>query len=120
MAKVRPTTYIAAVSGRLAPGEDSYLATNKHTGRTYVVHVKHPYRGPWSDKQVAHRKAFAQRSKTASAWLRANAPKYRGGVATAEYKAMMRRFRAQTDTGNIFSFVAKHYENGKIKSFIRK
>ena len=120
MAKVRPNAIIATISGKLARGEDVYLATNKRTGRVYAVQVIRPYRGPWSDKQVAHRKAFGERSKTAAAWLAANDPKRNGGEETAEYKAMLRKYNRQNKTSNIMAFVVAHYENGKIKSFIRK
>ncbi len=108
------------MSGKLTAREDVYFATNKHTGRMYVTHVAHPYHGPWSEKQIAHRQAFALRSKTAKEWLIANDPKRNGGEMTDEYKAMMRKYNAQHKIGNIFAFVSKHYENGQIKSFMTK
>lgn len=118
MTKVKPIACISSISGKLVRNEDVYLATNRKTGRMYGVHVVHPYHGPWSEKQVAHRKAFAQRSKTASEWLRRNDPNRNGGTATDEYRAMKRKYDAQHKIGNVFAFVAKHYENGKIKSFL--
>ncbi len=120
MAKVRPAAYISSISGKLAQGEPTYYATNRHTGRTYAVYVKNPYRGPWSERQTAHRDNFRLRSKTASAWLAANDPKRNGGTETEEYKAMMRKYNKQTKIGNVFAFVAKHYDNGTIKPFTRK
>jgi len=118
MAKVRPASPFASISGKLSKRDKSYLRTNKHTGRVSVCYVDNPHQGPWSEKQTDHRKAFALRSKTASQWLKDNDPKRNGGNATKQYKAMLRKYNAQHNIGNIFAFVAKHYKDGAIQSFI--
>lgn len=118
MAKVRPASSIASISGKLSKREKTYLRTNRHTGRMSMVCVENPHQGPWSEKQTAHRKAFAQLSKTASQWLQQHDPKRNGGVADREYDAMLRKYKAQHDIGNIFAFVAKHYKDGEIQSFL--
>lgn len=118
MAKLRTASPIASISGKLSKKDKSYTRTNRHTGRVSLVCVEHPYDGPWSESQTVHRKEFALRSKTASQWLRTHSPKHNGGKVSAEYAAMLRKYNAQRQIGNIFAFVAKHYRDGKIQSFL--
>lgn len=118
MAKIRMALPFASISGKLCKNDKSYTRTSKRTGRVSHVIVDNPYTGPWSEAQQNHRKAFALLSKTASQWLKDNDPKRNGGIATAEYKAMLRKYNAQHKIGNIFAFVAKHYKDGNIQSFL--
>lgn len=118
MAKARPTPTISSISGKLSRRDRMYIRTNRHTGRIFIVCVENPHKGPWSEAQVANRKHFAQISKTASQWLKDNDPKCNGGTCTTEYKAMLRKYNAQHRIGNIFAFVAKHYRDGEIISFL--
>ena len=118
MAKIKTIYPIASISGKLSQNSKTYTRTNKHTGRVSLVCVENPYNGPWSEAQTEHRKSFAMRSKTASQWLRTHSPKYNQGKASKEYIAMLRKYQAQIKIGNIFAFVAKHYRDGEILSFL--
>lgn len=118
MVKIRPASFIASLSGKLDRREDIYVRTYRRTGNMQLVVVENPYHGPWSDAQIAHRAAFGKRSKTASQWLKDNDPKRNGGTATEEYKAMLAKYYAQHDIGNIFAFVSKHYRDGEIQTFL--
>ncbi len=118
MVKIRPASFIASLSGKLDRREDIYVRTYRHTGNMQLVVVENPYHGPWSEAQIAHRAAFSKRSKTASRWLKDNDPKRNGGTATEEYKAMLAKYYAQHDIGNIFAFVSKHYRDGEIQTFL--
>lgn len=115
MTIITTTSPIASISGKLHKDDDFYVATKQRTGTVYMVNRSRHQSAPWSDKQKAHRKAFALRSKTASAWLKANDPKYVGGKGTEAYQRMLARYKAQHKIGNIFAFVAKHYRDGKIE-----
>lgn len=115
MTKIETISPIASISGKLHKDDDFYLATKRKTGTVYMVNRRHEFHGPWSEKQQEHRKAFAERSHTASAWLKENDPKHVGGKGTEAYQRMIVRYRAQHKISNIFAFVAKHYYDGVIE-----
>ena len=114
MAKITTTSPISSISGKLNPDDDFYVATKRRTGTVYLVHRSRKQSVPWSEKQIAHRKAFAARSKAASEWLKANAPQYEGDRGTEAYQRMLSQYQAQYKIGNIFAFVCKRYRDGVI------
>lgn len=114
MTKITTPSPIAGISGKLHPDDDFYLATNRRTGTVYMVHRDQKPSVPWSEKQIAHRKAFAARCKAVSAWLKANAPQHKGDKGTEAYQRMIARYKAQYKIGNIFAFVCKQYRAGVI------
>lgn len=114
MTKITTTSPISSISGKLNPDDDFYVATKRRTGTVYLVHRSRKQSVPWSEKQIAHRKAFAARSKAVSAWLKANAPQYEGDRGTEAYQRMLIQYKAQYKIGNIFAFVCKRYRDGVI------
>lgn len=114
MTKITTPSPIAGISGKLLPDDDFYLATSRRTGTVYMVHRDRKLSVSWSEKQIAHRKAFAARSKAASEWLKANDPKHVGGKGTEVYQRMLARYKAQHKISNIFAFVSKQYRDGVI------
>lgn len=114
MAKITTTSPISSISGKLNPDDDFYVATKRRTGTVYLVHRSRKQSVPWSEKQIAYRKAFAARSKAVSAWLKANGPQYDGDKGTEAYQRMLVRYKTQYKIGNIFAFVSKWYRNGVI------
>lgn len=114
MAKITTTSPISSISGKLNPDDDFYVATKRRTGTVYLVHRSRKQSVPWSEKQIAYRKAFAARSKAVSAWLKANAPQHNGDKGTEAYQRMLVRYKAQCKIGNIFAFVCKQYRDGVI------
>lgn len=114
MAKITTLSPINGISGKLHKDDDFYLATKRRTGTVYMVNRERKISTPWSEKQIAHRKAFAARSKAASAWLKANAPQHEGDKGTEAYQRMLVRYKAQHKIGNIFAFVCKQYRDGVI------
>ena len=114
MAKITTLSPIMGISGKLHKDDDFYLATKRRTGTVYMVNRERKLSASWSEKQIAHRKAFAARSKAVSAWLKANAPQYEGDRGTEAYQRMFARYKAQHKIGNIFAFVSKWYRNGVI------
>lgn len=114
MTKITTTSPISSISGKLNPDDDFYVATKRRTGTVYLVHRSRKQSVPWSEKQIAHRKAFAARSKAVSAWLKANAPQYKGDMGTEAYQRMLSQYKAQYKIGNIFAFVCKRYRDGVI------
>ena len=114
MAKITTLSPIMGISGKLRKDDDFYLATKRRTGTVYMVNRERKLSVPWSEKQIAHRKAFAIRSKTASAWLKAHGPQHEGDRGTEAYQRMLARYKAQHKIGNIFAFVCKQYRDGVI------
>ena len=114
MTKITTTSPISSISGRLNKDDDFYVATKRRTGTVYLVHRSRKQSVPWSEKQIAHRKAFALRNKAVSEWLKANAPQHDGDKGTEAYQRMLARYKAQYKICNIFAFVSKWYHDGVI------
>ena len=114
MTKITTTSPISSISGKLNHDDDFYVATKRRTGTVYLVHRSRKQSVPWSKKQIAHRKAFALRCKTVSAWLKANAPQHNGDKGTEAYQRMLAQYKAQHKISNIFAFVSKRYRDGVI------
>lgn len=114
MTKITTTSPISSISGKLNADDDFYVATKRRTGTVYLVHRSRKQSVPWSEKQIAHRKAFAHRCKTVSAWLKANAPKHDGDKGTVAYQRMLVQYKAQHKISNVFAFVSKRYRDGVI------
>lgn len=114
MTKITTTSPISSISGKLNPDDDFYVATKHRTGTVYLAHRSRKQSVPWSEKQIAHRKAFAIRSKAVSSWLKVNGPQHEGDKGTEAYQRMLARYKAQYKIGNVFAFVSKRYHDGVI------
>lgn len=95
---------VAAASGKLCNRENQYFFTNKRTGKVYCA-TYHPREMSETENTLAAKKTFANRSKLASAWWKANKPKSEKEQGTEAYIALMKAYKAQHDVGNPFAFL---------------
>lgn len=119
MAKIIPTSLVAAISGRTCQNDSTHFATNKVTGKVYAVKVCNPAdcSNP-TDKQQEVRTAFATASAIVKAWRAANAPTAQSPLGSAEFQAMMKQYKAQHKVGNWMAFVRTKIKDGAVPSFV--
>lgn len=119
MAKITPTSLVAAISGRTCQNDSTHFQTNRQTGRVFAVKVCNPCDG--SDPTAAQqqvRTAFTQMQAIAKAWRVANAPSDTQPKGSAEFQAMMRQYKAQHKIGNWLAFVRTKIQDGAVPSFL--
>lgn len=104
MAKFRLISYFSGASGKLCGQENVYLRQNRQTGKTCAVEIHNPYDGPATEKQIAQRKAFGDKTKIVAAWLRANRPSDAQPKGTEAYQALRKEYKAQHKYGSISAY----------------
>lgn len=115
MAKITPVSIVQGISGKICQHDETYFATNKQTGKVYAVKVCNPSTAEPSEKQIAHRKEFGEKTKTAAAWLKANKPTDTNAKGSEAYQAMLLGFKSQHKVGNVMAYIRQHIgEDGKV------
>lgn len=119
MAKITPTSLVAAISGRTCSLDSTHFMTNRRTGKVYAAKLCNPCDGSDpTEKQQQARINFATQASIAKAWRAANAPSEAQPKGTEEFQAMMKLYKAQNKIGNWYAFVRTKIKDGAIPSFI--
>lgn len=105
MAKFHLISVFSGASGKLCGTEKVHLRQNRQTGQTYAVEVHNPYDGPATEKQMAQRKAFGDKTKLVAAWLAANRPNDQRPKGTELYQRVHAAYKSQHKVGSISAFV---------------
>ena len=84
MAKITPIDVIKGISGKYGGNSNDYFATNTSSNKIHLAKLKNPYKGPFTDKQLAQQEVFASRQAALSAWLVANRPSAENGEKGTE------------------------------------
>ena len=80
MANITPIDVIKGISGKYGNNSSDYFATNKSSNKIRLAKLANPYTGPYTEKQVAQQKKFAERQMAVTAWLNANKPSEANGM----------------------------------------
>nr|DAI03546.1 MAG TPA: hypothetical protein [Caudoviricetes sp.] len=103
MPKVKFSTDIQSISGKLCSKEGVVYSVNKQTGETYRSD-RHSYRDANTEQQQQTRSIFKKKAQFAASWWKQNRPSD-GKAGTAAYAAVMKAYRAQHKIGNPYSFM---------------
>ena len=115
MAKIIPVSIVQGISGKICRHDDTYFATNKQTGNVYAVKVCNPSTAEPTEKQIAHRKEFGDKTKVAAAWLNANHPTESSPKGSDAYQSMLLGFKSQHKVGSVMAYVRQHIdESGNV------
>ncbi len=116
MAKITPIDVIKSISGSYGHNSNDYFATNKSSNKIRLAKLQNPYKGPWTEKQVAQHGKFKARQAVASAWLRANHPNQaNGNNGTALYQQAM-KIKLSLGLSSVTQVVYKYMtDDGKIE-----
>ena len=104
MAKVKFSTDIQSISGKLCSKEGVIYSVNQQTGKTYRSD-RHSYSDPKTEVQQTIRATFKKKAQFASAWWKQNRPSSKSTNGTDAYIAVMKAYRAQHKIGNPYSFM---------------
>ena len=116
MAKITPIDVIKGISGKYGSGSSDYFATNKSSNQVRLAKLAHPYKGPATEKQLAHQAQFTARQVAASAWLNANKPSEQNGAKGTEAYQLAQKIKKALHLSNIVQVVHKYMdEENKVK-----
>ena len=116
MAKITPIDVIKGISGKYGSGSKDYFATNKSSNQVRLAKLAHPYKGPATEKQLAHQAQFTARQVAASAWLNANKPSEKNGAKGTEAYQLAQKLKKALHLSNIVQVVHKYMdEEGNVK-----
>lgn len=104
MPKVRFSTDIQSISGKLCSKEGVIYSVNQQTGETYRSD-RHSFNDANTERQQQHRADFKKKSQFASAWWKQNRPSSTSANGTDAYVAVMKAYKAQHKIGNPYSFM---------------
>ena len=104
MAKVKFSTDIQSISGKLCSKEGVIYSVNQQTGKTYRSD-RHGYNDPKTEVQQTIRATFKKKAQFASAWWKQNRQSSKSTNGTDAYIAVMKAYRAQHKIGNPYSFM---------------
>lgn len=104
MPKVRFSTDIQSISGKLCSKEGVIYSVNKQTGETYRSD-RHSYHDANTEVQQQIRSTFKKKAQFASAWWKQNRPSSTSANGTEAYLAVMKAYKAQHKIGNPYSFM---------------
>jgi len=104
MAKVEFAPDIQSISGKLNKKNGTTYSVIKQTGETYRSMHK-TFTDKNSAEQQVVRTAFKSKAKAASVWWRANKPTNTNPDGTADYQALIARFKTQYKIGNPYSYL---------------
>ena len=104
MAKVKFSTDIQSISGKLCSKEGVIYSVNQQTGETYRSD-RHSFNDANTERQQQHRADFKKKSQFASAWWKQNRPSSTSANGTEAYVAVMKAYKAQHKIGNPYSYM---------------
>ena len=104
MAKVKFSTDIQSISGKLCSKEGVIYSVNQQTGETYRSD-RHSFNDANTERQQQHRADFKRKSQFASAWWKQNRPSSTSTNGTEAYVAVMKAYKSQHKIGNPYSFM---------------
>ena len=116
MATVDTIDVVTGLHGKYGSNRKDYFATNTSSKKIRLARLNNPYKGPATEKQLAHMESFKSKALKASAWLNANKPsEANGDKGTAAYQ-QAQRIKRQLAFSNIRQVVCKYMdEDGKVK-----
>lgn len=104
MPKVRFSTDIQSISGKLCSKEGVVYSVNKQTGETYRSD-RHSYHDANTEQQQQTRATFKKKAQFAASWWKQNRPSDKSAKGTEAYLAVMKAYKAQHKIGNPYSYL---------------
>ena len=111
MAKITPIDVIKGISGKYGGNSNDYFATNTSSNKIHLAKLKNPYKGPFTDKQLAQQEVFAARQSALSAWLIANRPSAENGEKGTEAYQYAQKLKRAYAMSNINQVLLKHMDD---------
>ena len=110
MAKITPIDVIKGISGKYGGNSNDYFSTNTSSNKIHLAKLKNPYKGPFTDKQLAQQEVFASRQAALSAWLVANRPSAENGEKGTEAYQYAQKLKRAYAMSNINQVLLKYMD----------
>ena len=104
MPKVKFSTDIQSISGKLCSKEGVVYSGNKQTGETYRSD-RHSHHDANTAEQQTIRATFKKKAQFAASWWKQNRPSDKSAKGSDAYLAVMKAYRAQHKIGNPYSYM---------------
>ena len=104
MPKVRFSSDIQSISGKLCSREGVIYSVNKQTGETYRSD-RHSHHDANTAEQQQTRTTFKKKAQFASSWWKQNRPSDKSAKGSDAYLAVMKAYKAQHKIGNPYSYM---------------
>lgn len=104
MPKVKFTSDIQSISGKLCSKEGVIYSVNQQTGETYRSD-RHSHHDANTERQKQTRATFKKKSQFASAWWKQNRPSSTSAKGSEAYLSVMKAYKAQHKIGNPYSYL---------------
>lgn len=104
MPKVKFTSDIQSISGKLCSKEGVIYSVNQQTGETYRSD-RHSYHDANTEQQQQTRATFKKKAQFAASWWKQNRPSDKSVKGSDAYLAVMKAYKAQHKIGNPYSFM---------------
>lgn len=104
MPKVKFTSDIQSISGKLCSKEGVIYSVNQQTGETYRSD-RHSYHDANTEQQQQTRSTFKKKAQFAASWWKQNRPADKNAKGTEAYLAVMKAYKAQHKIGNPYSYM---------------
>ena len=111
MAKITPIDVIKGISGKYGGNSNDYFATNTSSNKIHLAKLKNPYKGPFTEKQLAQQEVFASRQAALSAWLVANRPSAENGEKGTEAYQYAQKLKRAYAMSNINQVLLKYMDD---------
>ena len=111
MAKITPIDVIKGISGKYGGNSNDYFSTNTSSNKIHLAKLKNPYKGPFTDKQLAQQEVFASRQAALSAWLVANRPSAENGEKGTEAYQYAQKLKRAYAMSNINQVLLKYMDD---------
>ena len=116
MATVDTIDVVTGLHGKYGSNRKDYFATNTSSKKIRLARLNNPYKGPATEKQLAHMDSFKSKALKASAWLNANKPSEANGEKGTEAYQLAQRIKRQLALSNVRQVVCKYMdEDGNVK-----
>ena len=116
MATVDTIDVVTGLHGKYGSNRKDYFATNTSSKKIRLARLNNPYKGPATEKQLAHMESFKSKALKASAWLNANKPSEANGEKGTEAYQLAQRIKRQLALSNVRQVVCKYMdEDGNVK-----
>ena len=104
MPKVKFTSDIQSISGKLCSKEGVIYSVNQQTGETYRSD-RHSYHDANTEQQQQTRATFKKKAQFAASWWKQNRPSDKSAKGSDAYLAVMKAYKAQHKIGNPYSYM---------------
>ena len=114
MSRVIPIDVIKSISGKYGSKSDTYFSTNTSSNKIRIAKMANPYKGPYTEKQLAQQASFAERQAAVTAWLNANKPSETNGEKGTELYQLGQQLKRKLGLSSVSQVLYKYMDEQNV------